>query len=400
MRPISPKHATPGLDRRRRGRPRRSRARPPRSAPGSSIRTPPATFTKTSAWPSATPAWRPSTATIIESRFGSTPVPTRRGIARSVGETSAWISSRIGRVPSSAQATAEPGCSSSRPAEELATDRRRRRGPPRSSRRRRARSSSRSGSSPRAGRGASGSGRPRTGARSRRGARGRAGRRRRRPSSRGRRGRWRCPAPSRTPQEAAGGLAHLADRARAPSRAPARRASARSRSTQTSGRSRSSVAQTSSRFVSARIWTSPAPPSRSARSFTWAADSSPVTSTTLPLVRHRPQRHEEQRRLADARVAGDEDERGRDEPAAEHAVELGNAGRDRARRPRPRPRRAEGAADPAAGAPRTPARRRARSSTSVPQPSHAGQRPSHLPVVYPHSEHACWTAAFAMSGPV
>ena len=34
--------------------------------------------------------------------------PTRRGIARSVGATSAWISSRIGRVPSSAHATAAP----------------------------------------------------------------------------------------------------------------------------------------------------------------------------------------------------------------------------------------------------------------------------------------------------
>ena len=73
----------------------------------------------------------------------------------------------------------------------------RRRGRRTSSRRRRARSSSRSGSSPRAGRGASGSGRPRTGGRSRRGARGRAGRRPRRPSSRGRRGRWRCRAPWR-----------------------------------------------------------------------------------------------------------------------------------------------------------------------------------------------------------
>ena len=48
-----------------------------RSAPGSSIRTPPATLTKTSAWPSAIPACRESTATIIASRFGSTPVPTR-----------------------------------------------------------------------------------------------------------------------------------------------------------------------------------------------------------------------------------------------------------------------------------------------------------------------------------
>ena len=79
-----------------------------RSAPGSSIRTPPATLTKTSALPSASRACRASTATIIARRFGSTPVATRRGIARSVGETSAWISSRIGRVPSSAHATAAP----------------------------------------------------------------------------------------------------------------------------------------------------------------------------------------------------------------------------------------------------------------------------------------------------
>ena len=45
--------------------------------------------------------------------LGSTPVPTRRGIARSVGATSAWTSSRSGRVPSSAQPTAapiSPGC--------------------------------------------------------------------------------------------------------------------------------------------------------------------------------------------------------------------------------------------------------------------------------------------------
>ena len=35
-------------------------------------------------------------------------MPTRRGIARSVGATSAWISSSSGREPSSAQATAAP----------------------------------------------------------------------------------------------------------------------------------------------------------------------------------------------------------------------------------------------------------------------------------------------------
>ena len=49
--------------------------------------------------------------------------------------------------------------------------------------------------------------------------------------------------------------------------------------TQTSGRSASSVASTVSSSVSARISTCSAPPRRSARSFTCAADSSPVTSS-------------------------------------------------------------------------------------------------------------------------
>ena len=40
-------------------------------------------------------------------------MPTRLGIARSVGETSAWISSSSGRVPSSAHATAAPTSPSS-----------------------------------------------------------------------------------------------------------------------------------------------------------------------------------------------------------------------------------------------------------------------------------------------
>ena len=44
--------------------------------------------------------------------------------------TSAWISSRSGRVPSSAQATTEPGSPVVGRAEQLATGRRRRRGPP------------------------------------------------------------------------------------------------------------------------------------------------------------------------------------------------------------------------------------------------------------------------------
>src|SRR5206468_888319 len=39
-----------------------------------------------------------------------------------------------------------------------------------------------------------------------------------------------------------------------------------------------------------------------------------------------------------------------------------------------------------------------RSSTRLPQLPHEGQRPSHFPVVYPHSEQACWiAAAFATS---
>ncbi len=39
------------------------------------------------------------------------------------------------------------------------------------------------------------------------------------------------------------------------------------------------------------------------------------------------ERHQQERRLADAGLAADEHERRRDEPAAEHAVELGDAGR-------------------------------------------------------------------------
>ncbi len=249
-----------------------------RSAPGSSMRTPPATLTKTSALPSGTPAWRESTATIIASRFGSTPVPTRRGIARSVGATSAWISSRIGRVPSSAQATAAPTSPGSvwpkssdgiGHADEALR---------RSSRRRRARSSSRSGSWSRAGRGARGSGRPRTGARSRRGARARAGRRRRRPSSRGRRGSWRRRAPSR--RAAAGRRPRAPGR---PSRAPSRSRRSRASGPSRSRRRRAARARASRRRRRARSRRGSrrcsVPPSRAARSFTCAVDSSPVTSS-------------------------------------------------------------------------------------------------------------------------
>jgi hypothetical protein len=47
-----------------------------------------------------------------------------------------------------------------------------------------------------------------------------------------------------------------------------------------------------------------------------------------PLGRELAKRHEEEGRLADPGVARDEDEAGRDQSAAEDAVELGNAGRE------------------------------------------------------------------------
>jgi hypothetical protein len=46
------------------------------------------------------------------------------------------------------------------------------------------------------------------------------------------------------------------------------------------------------------------------------------------MLRHRPESTEEKRRLADAGLTADEHERRRDETTAEHAVELGHAGRN------------------------------------------------------------------------
>ena len=80
-----------------------------RSAPGSSTRTPPATETKTSAEPSDTPPWRASTARTSASRLRSTPFATRRGGTSSLGATSACTSTSSGREPSIAQSTTEPG---------------------------------------------------------------------------------------------------------------------------------------------------------------------------------------------------------------------------------------------------------------------------------------------------
>ena len=166
--------------------------------------------------------------------------------------------------------------------------------------------------------------------------------------------------------------------------------------TQTSGRSRSSVAQTSSRFVSARMWTSAPPPRRSARSFTCAADSSPVTRRTLCSALS-------------------------ERSAMSKSVDLPIPGspltRTRLAGTRPPPRTRSSSATPVgirSASPASTSTRRSsgraaaagptfdtgatHSSSRVPQLPHAGQRPSHFPVVYPHSEQACWmAAAFATS---
>ena len=134
-----------------------------RSAAGSSIRTPPATFTNTSAEPSGSRRAAPSTARIIARRLRSTPVPRRRGIAARSARRAPAPRAAAAACPRARSATAAPdppGCvvgraasDGSGTADEPA---------PPSSRTRRSRPSSRTGSSPRAGRGARGSGRPRT----------------------------------------------------------------------------------------------------------------------------------------------------------------------------------------------------------------------------------------------
>ena len=80
-----------------------------RSDPGSSTRTPPTTLTNTSAVPSPIPAWRPSTASTNDTRLRSSPETTRRGGTSSEVETSAWTSTSSGREPSIAHRTTLPG---------------------------------------------------------------------------------------------------------------------------------------------------------------------------------------------------------------------------------------------------------------------------------------------------
>ena len=82
-----------------------------------------------------------------------------------------------------------------------------------------------------------------------------------------------------------------------------------------------------------------------------------------------PSAVEQQRRLPDARLAADEDERGRHETAAEHAVELGNARWRCARPRRPRRRRAGRAAPDAR---RRPGRRAVQLLDERPERAAAG----------------------------
>ena len=66
---------------------------------------------------------------------------------------------------------------------------------------------------------------------------------------------------------------------------------------------------------------------RSARSRTWAADSSPVTYSARAALGE-PRGHvEQQGRLADAGLAGQQHHGARHQAAAEHPVELVDAGR-------------------------------------------------------------------------
>ena len=167
--------------------------------------------------------------------------------------------------------------------------------------------------------------------------------------------------------------------------------------TQTAGRSWSSVAQTTSRSVSARISTRSQPPSRCARSFTCATDSSPVTRSAR---RSREIAPSAVRRSVDLPTPGSPptstSDAGTSPPPRTRSssgtpVEIRSAS-STSTSTRRRGGRARAGCVPRAGAD---------SATSVPNSPQPGQRPSHRPEVYPHSVHACWTAAtFAMRSTV
>ena len=368
-----------------------------RSAPGSSMRTPPATLTKTSAEPSREPRVPAEDGDDHRQALGVDP---GRDTARhgEVGRRDERLDLEQDR-PRSLEGAGDGGADLPRlaAAEELGgvghADEARRR----SSRRRRARWSSRSGSSRPEGCDGRGSGRPRTGARSRRGARARAGRRPCRPSSRGRPGRSR----RRSPWRPAGAARRPRAPARpipAPSRARPRTASAPSRSR----RRRAARARGSRRPSRARSRPGSRrrsqPPRRSPRSFTWATDSSPVTSSARRSFE-----------IARSAISSSVDlptpgspptstsDAGTSPPPSTRSSSGTPVGMRSTSSLSTSTRRKSGFAA-AAG---TPATANFDSSTSVPNSPQPGQRPSHFGEEYPQSGHEkTVAAAFATGEPV
>ena len=131
-------------------------------------------------------------------------------------------------------------------------------------------------------------------------------------------------------------------------------------------------------------------PRRSPRLFTWCSDSSPEAYSTGPTARAKcAGRLQEQRGLADAGFAAQQHQRPGHDAAAQHAIELVDAGGQAhglgaSRRRRTASRRSPRPAARSALA-RRPAGSAARSSTSVFQPPHSAQRPIHLGACAPHS---------------
>ena len=204
----------------------------------------------------------------------------------------------------------------------------------------------------------------------------------------------------RDAQQPAGGLAHLGTRSRAPSRAPAEQSVCTESITQTARAARvSSVSQTDVELgLGEDLDVRRQPPSRAARSFTCATDSSPVIrSARRSRLRSRRARCRSSVDLPTPGLAADEDERRGHEPAAEHAVELRDAGGD--------PLRTSSASTSTSRSGVRAASRfgppgRGASATSVPNSPQPGQRPSHRPDAVPHSLQTCRIAAgLAIGGP-
>ena len=197
----------------------------------------------------------------------------------------------------------------------------------------------------------------------------------------------------RHPQQASRRLAHLRDGTGAEPMSCDQSVCTES-ITQTAGRSRSTVSQTTSSSVSARISTSSQPPSRAARSFTCATDSSPVTRSARRSREIAPSAF---RRRVDLPTPGSPPTSTTDagtSPPPSTRSSSGTPVEMRSDSSATTSTSRRGARDCAAGfAPRTgtdPA-------SIVPNSPQPGQRPSQRPDDVPHSVHTCWTAAgFAM----